>query len=201
MLTYHENAMKVALNQFPLIDRRHTGEIINGIDYVNRQSNPVRDGQTQGRALVLSRLARRHRLGPELADRLPEAGPPRPTVGFGPPARSLTHRLSAHRRLHSPRCLGASQLEKCKETGAGHSQSYRGITRAEQQGPWYLIERSSVQQRSTGLQHRARRGNEDIVYGEMVSPRAAHAPDMPGVEQLGFGRAHEQVELLRLTVL
>src|SRR5215475_13148665 len=111
MLTYHVNVLKVALNQVPLIDRRHAGEIINGIDYVNRQSNPVRGGQTQGRALVLSRLAGRCRLGPQLASSLGQEGPSGAKVGFRAPNSSLNHRLIAERRLHSAWCLGAGQLE------------------------------------------------------------------------------------------
>src|SRR4029434_9952722 len=51
------------------------------------------------------------------------------------------------------------------------------------------------------METRALRSHKDIIHGEMVSPRATHAPDMPGVKQLGLRRRHEQVELLGLTVL
>src|SRR5262249_23966915 len=166
-----------------------------------RQSNPVRGGQTQGCALVLSRLARRARLGPELADRLAEEGPARSKIGFGAAHSTLNHRLISERRLHSPRRLSAGQLGKRDEAGTGPPSGPGGSARAEQQGPGYLIERSSIQQRSAGLEHRALGGHEDVVYGEMVSPCAAHTPDMPGVEQFGLGRRHEQVELFRLAVL
>src|SRR5262249_60154655 len=44
-------------------------------------------------------------------------------------------------------------------------------------------------------------GHETIRPGEVISPRAAHAPDMPGVEQLGLGCRYEQVALFWLTVL
>ena len=44
-------------------------------------------------------------------------------------------------------------------------------------------------------------GTKTSLHGEMVSPRAAHAPDIPCVEQLGLRRRHEQVELLGLAVL
>ena len=50
-------------------------------------------------------------------------------------------------------------------------------------------------------QHAALLGHEDIMDGEVVRPRAAQAPDVPGVEQLGLGDRHEQVARLRLPVL
>src|SRR5215831_6345521 len=120
VLADHVNVLKVALNQVSLIDCRDAGEIINAINYVNRQSNPVRGGQTQGRALLLGRPAGRRRLGPELADRLAEEGPARSKIGFGAAHSTLNHRLITERRLHSPRCLSAGQLEKRDEAGAGH---------------------------------------------------------------------------------
>ena len=121
MLTDHVNVLEVALHQIPLVDRRHASRIINGVDDLNRQSNAVRGGQAQGRTLILGSRARRCRLGPELTDRLGQEGPSGSKVGFGAPDSSLNHRLIPERRLHGSRCLGASQLEKRGEAGAGHA--------------------------------------------------------------------------------
>src|SRR5262249_59470898 len=112
--------VKRAINRFSLKDGGNPGKLKTIIISLTRQSNPVRGGQTQSRALLLGRPAGRRRLRPELADRLAEEGPARSKIGFGAAHSTLNHRLITERRLHSPRCLSAGQLEKRDEAGAGH---------------------------------------------------------------------------------
>ena len=38
------------------------------------------------------------------------------------------------------------------------------------------------------------------MHGEVVRPCATQTPDVPGIEQLGFGDRHEEVAGLRLPV-
>ena len=44
-------------------------------------------------------------------------------------------------------------------------------------------------------------GHEDVVHGEVMRARAAHAAHVPGVEQLGLGDRHEEVARLRQIAL
>ena len=91
----------------------------------------------------------------------------------------------------------ARQLIERGQGGTGHAQGHRGIARGEHQRPGDLVQGSGLKQRRPGRQHAALRRYEDLMHGEVVRPRAAHAADVPGIQALGLGDRHEQVARLR----
>ena len=103
----------------------------------------------------------------------------------------LDHGLLAEQSSPKPRGLGAGQLIEHGQAGAGHTQGYGSVTRGEHQSPRDLIERSGLNERGRAREHTTLLRHEDIVDGEVVRPRAAQAPHVPGIEQLGLGHRHE----------
>src|SRR4029453_1892391 len=106
------NVLEVSLQDVSFVDRTHASGIINRVDDLDCQSNPVCGSEAQDRALLLRGDAGGRYLGPEFADRLRQKSPSGSKISFGAPDGGLNHRLITEHRLHSPRCLGVSQLEE-----------------------------------------------------------------------------------------
>ena len=200
VLSDHVDVLEVALEQILVVNRRHAGRVVDGVDHLGREPDAVRRGETERRAVVQGDGAGR-RGGPDLADRFGQEGPAGAQVGLGLPDAHLDHRLIAQQRLHGARRLGAGQLEERLQARARHSERGRGVARGEQHRAGDSVQRPGLDEGRRHGEDGALGGHEDVLHGEVVGPRAPHAVHAPGVEQLGVGSRHEHVTRLRLTLV
>ena len=201
MLAHHVDVLEVALDRARLVGRGGARHVVDHVHDRDRGADAVGGGQAQHRALFQGdRAGGEHRV-PDLAHRFPKKGAAGPQPGLGPAHLALDHRLIAQQRVHGPRGLGGGQLHERGQAAPRGAEGHRGVPRGEDQGPREAVERAPLHQRRGHRLHGAVLRHEDVVDREVMRTGAAHAPDLPGVEELGFRPRHEAVAHLGLAVV